>query len=107
VASEGDGLPIVAEMSAFRTFGRFTLLLRSRSLQFFDAEQILFPTAGELVADEVLTGNDGNPDFSLDGCFLAVLPGLVKGDSVDLPEDIDSARGIANLEAAAVPKIDW
>ncbi|HTV81703.1 MAG TPA: hypothetical protein VME18_03555 [Acidobacteriaceae bacterium] len=88
-----------------RNFRCFALLLRSRSPQLFHVAQILLPSAGELVPDQVLKGNDCNPDFPLDVCFQPALPGFVEGKSVDLPEDIDSQGRTANVETAAVPEI--
>ena len=75
------------------------------SSELFHVQEVLFPCACQLIADEVLFRYNYGRNFSIDQALNAVLPSFVEADTVNLLQDVDSRRRLADLEDGAIRKI--
>jgi hypothetical protein len=75
--------------------------------QFSHIEEVLVPSACELIADEILSGDHVGSDLTIDKAFDSILPGFVKADSVDVLEKVDACRRLADLESGSVHEVLW
>jgi hypothetical protein len=60
-----------------------------------------------LILDEVISGYNDGSDFAVDKALDSIFPGLIETDTVDVLQNVDTGRRLANLEHGAVDKISW
>jgi len=63
----------------------------------FSVGQVLEAARGELIPDQVFGGDYVNGN-TVDVCFDSLRPGFVEGDAINVLQDIDTQRRLADLK---------
>jgi hypothetical protein len=67
----------------------------------------LLSSGRKLISDEITPGYDGGLDFAFDKSFDSVLPSLIESDTINVLQDVNSSRRLADLEGTPIHKVSW
>ena len=79
----------------------------ARSTQLLNIKHVFFSTGRELISDEIVSRNDRGLNLAFNKSLDAIPPGLIKSDTVDALQNVNTRRGLADLECRAIHEVSW
>jgi hypothetical protein len=65
----------------------------------------LLSSGRKFISDEITPGYDCGLDFAIDESLDSVLPSLIESDTINVLQDVNPSRGLADLEGRPIRKV--